>query len=321
MQNSVFAGIILMIIDSASLSATYTSCKFAILSMSSDKAVFFYRFVIFFSILPWVFRRLDLSMIKTSNLKLHIARGIMGTLGSLFMIKSFAYMKLVDATAISQFEQILWIVCGSLFFNEKINLTKVIAVIFGFLGVFLIIKFNNNANVESNISINIKGYIYILLCVTCFVINSTLVKFLGKKKEKNEAQLFYIMLFSSIFSYFVAFTDLHFNGTTIDLTLMKPDFYHVIYSGSLIFILLAALFYLIHSVVFFYSMKVGEMSAVAPFCYFKTIFSGIYGYIFFSELPTSIGSYIGYTMIIIGGVITLTSIKFNKLNVSKNTIY
>ena len=54
-------------------------------------------------------------------------------------------------------------------------------------------------------------------------------------------------------------------------------------------------------------MKYAEMSTIAPFDYLRLIFSCILAYFFTGDLPSETTQYVGYTMIILSGIVLVTS--------------
>ncbi|WHQ46501.1 MAG: DMT family transporter [Candidatus Midichloria sp.] len=308
-------GIGLMIINALSLAVLYAIMKMVTVSLNSNQAVFFYKFSVFLFILPWIFYKDGIKSIQTPNLKMHFYRSIFSTTGSLTLMHSLNYLKLIDITVLTHLEQMLWLIIGTLFFNEKLNSYKVGAILFGFAGGFLIVRpelihhifFGNQIKIpEFN-----KAYIFIAITILCWSINSTLVKVLGHRKASNKAQLFYVMLFASLFSYIVAFVDWHLVNFLGYIIYVPGQFYSPlcleIETWQIAGIAASALFYLIHNVAFFNAMKYGEMTVIAPFVYFKLVFVGILGYLIFNEVPKMAISYFGYSFIVIAGMLLIWS--------------
>lgn len=308
-------GIGLMVINALSLAVLYAVMKVVTVSLNSNQAVFFYKFSVFLFVLPWIFYKDGIKAIQTPNLKLHFYRSIFSTTGSLTLMHSLNYLKLIDITVLTHLEQMLWLIIGTLFFHEKLNYYKVAAILFGFAGGFLIVRPELIHNIFFGNQIEIpefnQAYIFIAITILCWSINSTLVKVLGHRKASNKAQLFYVMLFASLFSYIVAFID----WNLIDyfgFIIYVPGQLHFpfclgIETWQIIGIAASALFYLIHNVAFFNAMKYGEMTVIAPFVYFKLVFAGILGYIIFGEAPKMTISYIGYSFIVIAGLLLIWS--------------
>ena len=309
-----------MILNVLSLAALYAIMKYVTLYLNSNQAVFLYKSSLFLLILPWVFYKDGLNAIKTPNLKLHFYRGIFSTAGSLTLMHSLNYLKLVDITVLTHLEQVLWLIIGAVFFSEKLSFSKIAAIIFGFAGGFFITRPETAHNLIFIDKIEVpefnNAYIFIAATICFWSINSSLVKVLGNRQASNKAQLFYVMLFSSIFSCIAAFTQFEWQTSTpnhyIPKIIILP--LHIqIEELQVAYIAFAALLYLIHSVAFFKAMKHGEMTVIAPFVYFKLLFAALFGYFVFGEAPATSLSYIGYLLIVLAGIIvTLSQYRHHK---------
>jgi len=308
-------GIFLMVIASTSIATLYTSMKFVTIDLNSNQATFFYKLAVFIFMLPWVFYKDGIKAIYTPNFTLHFFRGIFSTAGSLTLMYSLKFTRLLDVTILTQLEQMLWLLIGAVFFNETLNVHKVLALVLGFAGGLIIVQPELVHNIIFGDQMKIpefnNAYFFIAATIACWSINSSLIKLLGNRQATNKAQLFYSMFFASILSYCVAFIEWnmsYFVGVPIllpagfipvtDISLKLPQ---------LIAISIAALSYLIHSITFFNALKYGEMTVIGPFVYFKLIFVGILGYILFGEAPTMILSYMGYALIISAGLVQIIS--------------
>ena len=315
-------GVFYMLLHAASISTLYATVKFLAQDLSSNLIVFFYKFSILVCIIPWVFKD-GLEGIKTPNIKLHIIRGFFSVCGSLCFMYGLKHVDIADATAVAYLEQILWALIGVMYFKEKNTKTKKCVAFGSFLGALIVIYPNifelNEENfpvifTKIGISEFNPHFAFILLAVFFWATNSTLVKILGERKAKNKTQVFYVMLFSSIFAYpaaFIEWSTIEMHGFMEDFRIVLPtrhigwdeiplELWHFKY------IAIMALCYFVHTVSFFKSLQRAEMSAVAPFDYTKLLFTGIFGYVFFNETP-EYGSYAGYLLITFCGIILIRS--------------
>ncbi|MEK9885479.1 MAG: DMT family transporter [Pelagibacteraceae bacterium] len=107
----------------------------------------------FFALLPLFlviyFYKLEIKSIN--NMKMHIARAILGISAmSLFFI-SLRYVHVVEMQTVS-FSSVFFIsILSVIFLGEKIGYRRIIAIVFGFLGVVIILE--PNQNIFSNYSI------------------------------------------------------------------------------------------------------------------------------------------------------------------------
>ena len=127
-----------MILNSFSLSLVYILMKKLSVDLNSSQVVFFYKLCCLIVIIPWVFSD-GWQILKTPQLKLHIIRGFFSAAGSLFFMYSLQFVKVVNATALSYLEQILWVAIAIIFFNEKFSYSKLLAIFASFLGALAVI--------------------------------------------------------------------------------------------------------------------------------------------------------------------------------------
>jgi len=308
-------GIFLMLIASTSIATLYTSMKFVTINLNSNQATFFYKLAVFLFMLPWVFYKDGIKAIYTPNFALHFYRSIFSTAGSLTLMYSLKFIHLLDVTILTQLEQMIWLLIGAMFFNEKLNVYKILALAFGFGGGLIIVQPELVHNMIFGDHMAIpdfnKAYFFIAATIVCWSINSSLIKILGNRQATNKAQLFYVMFFASIFSYCVAFIDWN-HSSFIGIPILIPANFISMSNISLdlsqlIGISIAALAYLIHSVTFFNALKYGEMTVIGPFVYFKLIFVGILAYVIFGESPRMTLSYMGYALVIAAGLVQIIS--------------
>lgn len=311
-HNSLY-GIFFMLLNAVVLSILYTTVKEMTKYMDSSKVVFFYKFSLLLIVLPWVFKD-GVKSIYTTKLHLHVLRGLLSISGSLSLMYALQHVDMVDATALGYLEQVLLVLLGIVFFNEHFTMLKLTAIISSFLGAVLIFypdiihfeegqMFPSLFKYQSSISFNFY-HLFVLLSVLFWTSNCVVIKMLGKT-ERSKTQSFYVLLFSSIFAYPIAFT----KWTVTDcfgFNILRPEEiipfsavhfepYYVWYLG-----LLAAC-YFTHSIAFFKALNYAELSTVVPFDYTRLIFTGILGYYFFGQMPSE-SACIGYILIASSGV-------------------
>lgn len=289
-----------MAMNGLSLAVLYAVVKVLREDLDSSLIVFLYKTMILILILPWVFSK-GLSAIKTPYFKLHLIRGFLSTMGSLCWAYGIKFCYVATATAILQMEQVLWVVIGLIFFNEKITKTKISVIIIAILGAIMIVFSNDNGRGALGFH---YGYLFIILAVVFYTINSTVVKILGQK-AKNKTQVFYVMLFSMIFSYPFAFYDweiIRFLGIPITAPIRHLSFSEFgLELWHFKYIAILAACYFTHAVSVFLSLRYGDLSVVMPFFYSKLIGSVLIGYIFLGEALSST-TLLGVMFIFMGGV-------------------
>jgi S-adenosylmethionine uptake transporter len=268
----------LMILHAMAMSISYVFSKELNQSLHPFQVAFLYKFAILICIVPWCFYGDYKKNLKTKRLGMHVARGTFSLLGTLCFFVAVKGISISNATAITCLEKIIIVLIGVFYFKEKLTHAKLTLVICAVCGALLIIK---PGFIEFN-----HYYIYLFLALFFWASNTTVIKVLGST-ERTKAQLFYVMLFSSLFSLPMALYE------------WKP-----IEPWHIKLILGAALCYLIHTVAFFKAFKFAEMSTVMPFDYTRLIFSGMLGFFILGEVPDQYSLY-GYVLIISGGLYAL----------------
>ncbi|MFI4984254.1 MAG: DMT family transporter [Rickettsiales bacterium] len=273
------------------------------------------------AILPWCFSE-GIKGVRTKHIWLHASRGFLSISGTLSLFYAIKYIALTNITAVGYLEQVVLVIIGILYFKEKATLSKVSTIVLSFLGAMIVvypevIHFPHVdipglglVRLPQIAEINLGGefnyyYIFVFLSIVFWAANCTVIKILGKT-ENTKVQLFYVMLISCFIAYPFAF----FNWQEIELFGMIPvkvptahlDYFELgVKLEHLPIIALLAFCYFIHSIAMFNSFRYAEMSTVIPFDYSRIIFTGVFGFMFFSELPEE-SSCIGYGMIVFSGI-------------------
>lgn len=305
-KHNNFLGISCIIWDTLSVATLYAIVKFVTKDITSNHIVFLYKISLFFLSLPWILHKGGLDNIKTKYFKIHLLRAFFSVGGSLCFMYGLQFVKLIDATVLQNIEQVLLVAIGMLFFHEKATKTKIVCVFLSLFGVLIIVRpeiFSSVCFSELSKQFN-KGYIFIMASVLLWVCNIVAIKKLGiKSNGKN--QMFYLLLFSVIFTYPVAFIDWGVVKTSLGgmwLPIRMVEFAEIgLKWKHVILILGMAVCYFSHSLSLFNALKFGEFSVVMPFVYFKMVWAGIYGFVIFGTEP-KMTSWVGYMLIIASGL-------------------
>jgi drug/metabolite transporter (DMT)-like permease len=303
-------GIVLMLINAFATSMLYCIMKFLTGFINSHQVVFFYKLIVLVGLIPWILYD-GISCIKTRKLKIHILRGFVSTAGALCFMYGMSKVDIASATALNKMEPVLLMIVGALYFKEQLTFPKIMVVVVSCLGMFFVVYpivdivegklvlpwLSNEASTEFN-----YNYLIILLGVFLWTVNTSVVKVLGKT-ESNRTQLFYVSLISVFVAGPVALlkwaplsSSAILFPTAVDLSFLSNLTMHAV---GLLFCL--GMLHFIHVACNFQSLKMAEMSVVAPFDYSKLVFGGILGFCFFGSVPT-VSALIGYVLIIGSGI-------------------
>lgn len=311
-------GILFMLLNAVAMAIIYAVAKELTRELSSNLVVFLYKFSILLFALPWCFNE-GFKGLKSKRIGLHASRGFLSICGSLSLYYAIKHIDLLDITAIGYLEQVILVIVGMLYFKEHASAAKVIGITLSFIGAIFIvypdlIEFSSPSLpgfMRNDVTEAFNPYyLFVFLSIAFWATNCTIIKVLGKT-EKTKVQLFYVMLFSSIISFPMAFLKWEEVGMFMGLPVRMPiEFANLSELGlqlsHLKYIAILAICYFIHSIAFFKALKYADLSAVIPFDYSRLVFTGILGYLIFSEVPT-FGSYIGYIMIVASGVYLVRS--------------
>jgi len=268
------------------LSVFFASLMVILIKYLSDYmniySILFYRgFLGFILVLPF-FIKLNPNILITKRIHIHLIRSIVNALALYFWFTSLTLSSLADVSAIGNSAPIFATLLAILFMKEKIFFSRITAIVFGFVGVIIILNPNFNY-VE-------LGHYYAL---TAAVLWGFLVVFLKNlsRTENSFSVIFYFQLF-----LFVCFGIFFY------------DFIEVVDNLNFVLILLLALFGNLSQICYFQALKLKDITFISPFDYLRFIFLTVFGIIFFYEYP-NLRTYIGSFVIFLG--ILILNFKFN----------
>ncbi len=221
---------------------------------------------------------------QKSNLKYLIIRSIFGTLGVFLNFYAIENLVLSDATMIAKLSPFFVIIFSYFILKEKIKAWQVTSIIIAFTGSLFIINpllitslFTNQTYTSS---IGSFASIIGLLGAMSAGVAYTIIRKLAMRKERGA----FIVFFFSTFS------------TAVCLPFVLIDFYPM--SINQVFILLGAgIFASCGQFAITAAYSHAPAKDISIYDYSQIIFSAIYGFIFFNQLPSSY-SLIGYIIII-----------------------
>ena len=213
-----------------------------------------------------------------------ISRSVFGTIGLVFNFYAISHISLADSTIIQKLSPFVIIILSYIFFKEKMTRFQLTAIIIAFIGVGFIIKPTGNGLIS-------LGAFAALLGAFCSGVAYTCVRYLGTHNVSGE---FIIFFFSSL-------------STLLLLPYLIFDYREMsIYQLSMLILAGASATIGQYGVTFAY--RYAAAKNISVFDYSQVLFSGILGFIFFSELP-DLQSLIGYIIVISVGIILVIKSK------------
>lgn len=330
-SSNALLGIIFMLTNTLSLSFLDMTSKYLKITMNSAHIVFLYKSILFLMILPWVLKD-GVNNIKSEKLHIHLIRSFFSVAGALAFIKGLQYVSLADASALENVQYMILVMVGMFFFKESITKTKIFALIIGIIGAIIVVKpflfsgiyhkifYGDESELIFFDSNSSRYFGYTLLAVVFWSINSVSVKILGKT-EKTKTQMFYLMLFATLWTLPFAFIEWGtFPIFAFNLPI-QPIGFHTFSEFNfrpeyIILILIMAFCYFVHGVAYFNALKY-DLSVVIPFRYTKLLFTALIGYYLFHETQHSM-VLVGYALIVLSGL-SLTRYEYRRYKYNKKS--
>lgn len=219
--------------------------------------------------------------IKTTSVRNHAVRGIVGSCAMGLGFAGLKYLPLPEVTAIRFVTPILMVVLAALILGERFRFVRIAAVMLGFVGVIIIVAPRLSVGLGSTEAL---GVLLTLgsACLAAFA--QVFVKGMAGK-ESTTAIVFWFSATSTLLSL-----------VTIPFGWVWPNGY------ELTLLIGAGIVGGLGQVFLTSSYRFAEAGVLAPFTYVSILWSVLIGYVWFSEVPT-LGMLVGAALVICAGVI------------------
>lgn len=215
---------------------------------------------------------------KTTKLKLHIARGILGAIGFIGFIFAITYISLAETYTLVLTSPFWVALISIILFKHKIGIHRWIAMVGGFIGVLIVLQPGSNA-----IHMAALGA---LACAVSVAIIMIIVKKIGAE----EPMVNHIFFPVAVITIVMALINTFWKGWE---PIALEDFIFFGLSGA-IFLIADLLFSRGFS-------EEADTDFLAPLHYSQIIWGALIGYFFFNETPEK-WTFIGASIIIVSGV-------------------
>ena len=215
----------------------------------------------------------DVPLIFTRTVLL---RSLLDTMATFMFISALMHMPLANLSSVMQSVPLVVVAVGVIFLGEKAGLSRIAAVIAGFVGVLLIVK-------PSPQTITIYEF---------FAVGAVIVvafRDLVTKRIPAHVPLLVIALANAVF--------ISVSGFGVGLV----QGFKTVEAWQLALLLGAGLFVTISYFFIVATVRLGDLSATAPFRYSEVVFAIIAGILVFGEYPDAI-SYVGMALVIGAGL-------------------
>lgn len=281
-NQNVFKAIYCLICSAFLFSLMGVCIRYASYSVDNSTIVFFRNFIGLFIFLPFIFKQ-GLDFIKTDKIWMHAWRAVVGLTAMYGFFYAIANLKLSNAMVFSYSSPIFIPIIAWLFLKEKITQPMIIAALVGLIGVLFVAK--PDQGIINQLSI--IGMISSVLAATAFVTVRALTS-----TESPERIVFYFCFFGTLISIIPMFW------------LWRP--YTLKELGYLI---CAGILANISQIFMSNAYKFAPAGQIGPINYIAIIFAGVWGFLFWAEIP-DVFSMIGFSLIIIA--IILSNPTFSK---------
>lgn len=262
---------ILCLATSALLFSLMGVCiRYASSSVDNATVVFFRNFVGLFIFLPLFFQK-GVGFFKTQKLWLHTWRALVGLIAMYGFFYAIAHLKLSNAMVFTYSSPIFIPFIAWLFLKEKISLSMLVAAAIGLVGVLCVAKPDTGLfNLMSVIGLS-ASFLAAMAFVTVRALTNT---------EPPERIVFYFCLIGSLVSVVPMFW------------LWRPYTLQ-----ELSYLIGAGILANISQIFLSNAYKLAPAGKIGPVNYIAIIFAGIWGYVFWREVP-DFTSLIGFSFIL-----------------------
>jgi drug/metabolite transporter (DMT)-like permease len=205
-----------------------------------------------------------------------LLRSTLDVIGSFMFVAALMHMPIANLATVMQTVPLVVVVVAVIFLGERAGGPRIAAIVVGFLGVLLIVKPSPQ---------NISVY-EVLALATVFVVA---LRDIVTKRIGPEVPLLVIALANAIFLSLSGFGFGLLQGfQNIDLSQLA------LLAGAGFMVTMGYIFILA-------TIRLGELSATAPFRYSEVVFAIIAGILVFNEFP-DLWSYVGMALVIVAGL-------------------
>ncbi len=231
---------------------------------------FFAAFFGLLAMLPWLIRY-GLRPLRTEKFGLYVVRGVLSVVGTLAVFYALSVTPLATVTALNFTMPIFTILLAMVLFKERVGTAKWVAILFGFAGVFVILR-------PGIVAVD-TGALLVIAGSLLFAIIILIIKVLTRTDSVVTITFFSVML-------------------RVPLALVPALFVWQWPDGrQLLWLAAMGIVGTLSTFAFTQALKEVETSVVSPMFFLQLIWAAAIGYIFFAEVP-GVFTWAGGAMII-----------------------
>ena len=234
-----------------------------------------------FSLIPllfFIYKNHGIHFYKNQNYTFQFIRGIVHTIGFLFVLKGVLLLPLSVVYPVLFTSPLMLLVMSHFFLSDNINIVRVLAILTGFLGVVISAEpFGTNI-------VSILGVVFVFLGAFCIAITHLITRKYNYLTSSYSAAFFSMVVSVVVFLFSINF---HFEYMTL---------------SDLLLSMLGGVFAGLGISAVIYGSRTLPSSVFGLTSYVQIIFGVLLGWIIFKQLPTFY-NYIGIIIVIAAGFI------------------
>ena len=234
-----------------------------------------------FSLIPllfFIYKNHGINFYKNQNYTFQFIRGIVHTIGFLFVLKGVLLLPLSVVYPVLFTSPLMLLVMSHFFLSDNINIVRVLAILTGFLGVVISAEpFGTNI-------VSILGVVFVFLGAFCIAITHLITRKYNYLTSSYSAAFFSMVVSVVVFLFSINF---HLEYMTL---------------SDLLLSMLGGVFAGLGISAVIYGSRNLPSSVFGLTSYVQIIFGVLLGWIIFRQLPT-LSNYIGIIIVIAAGFI------------------
>ena len=281
-------GILLKVISAFAFTLMAATIKYVSVRYPVGQLIFFRSFFAIIPLLIWMaFADTLINAVRTSNLRGHILRSVIGTTGMFAGFMALSYLPLSDAVAIGYAAPLMVVVLAAVLLKEVVRAYRWSAVGIGFIGVLIMLTPHLGVADPAMVSDGrITGAMLAIFGATCSAAATIQVRRLTMT-ERTGAIVFYFSLFAAL----IGLSSIVFGWRMPDLW----DFGILVTIGILGGV---------GQILMTQSYRYGDASLIAPFEYTSMIWAVLLGWFVFGQLPEA-AVLVGSMIVIAAGIFVI----------------
>jgi len=233
--------------------------------------VLFLRFLAGLIVILPLFFRIGFASLRTHRLKMHMARGFVGTMGNICFFYTLIHLAIADSVTLQFSRPMIMILIAMAFLGEPFRLNRGLATLLGFAGILMITRpFGDGFQPWA--LVGVAGAFFGTLVVLT-------VKLLSRT-EQTMTIMFYFAVWTTVMSAVPA--AIYWQAPT------PTEWGLLVLTGAI---------GIVGQSMFTHGIGLGETTFVLPFDYLRIVYSVVIGVIAFAELP-GLWSWAGMLVII-----------------------